>query len=109
MTPKHDSALAINGGVPVRSDPMPPRFALGDEERNKVLAEQVKSTEMEQQGAMEVGSQEAATFLQKQMFDKVEQQIAVAEAQRLLQEAQLGAQRQANDRLAELAPVRPAR
>lgn len=37
MTPKHDSALAINGGVPVRSDPMPPRFALGDEERNKVL------------------------------------------------------------------------
>ena len=78
-------------------------------ERNKVLAEQVKSTEMEQQGAMEVGSQQSATFLQKQIFDKVEQQIAVAEAQRLLQEAQLGAQRMANDKLAELAPVRPAR
>lgn len=80
------------------------------QERNQILADSMKAQEaLIQPDELTFGSKEAADFVQKQMFDAANQQLEKMEQQRLLQKAQLDAQREANRLLAEIPPIRKAR
>ena len=81
------------------------------QEQNRILAEaaDAKFGGMQQPSAMEFGSKEFADMMQQGAFDAQKQQLIEMEKQRLLQQAQLGAQQEANRLLNNIQTIGVAR